>query len=123
MPANIHQPAANSPAEWYHSLPPITKLYGTVCVAATVLSLLGLLNPMQLYLSWPLIFGKLQVRSGMTQHVLPPLYSSFLSGRYLTRVPQCVNEASSAIQIWRLVTCFIFLGKPSFAFLLRLLWM
>ena len=62
MPANIHQPAANSPAEWYYSLPPITRLYGTVCVAATVLSLLGLLNPMQLYLSWPLVFGKLQVR-------------------------------------------------------------
>ena len=62
MPANIHQPAANSPAEWYYSLPPITRLYGTVCVAATVLSLLGLLSPVQLYLSWPLVFGKLQVR-------------------------------------------------------------
>ena len=27
------------------------------------------------------------------------------------------------MQIWRLITCFIFLGKPSFPFLLRVLWM
>ena len=61
MPQNIHQPAANSPSDWYFSLPPITRLYGTVCVAATLLSVLGLLNPIQLFLSWPLIVGKLQV--------------------------------------------------------------
>ena len=78
MPPNIHQPAANSPADWYYSLPPITRLYGTVCVAATLLSLLGLLNPYNLFLSWPLIFGKLQVSA---YYSLPSV--SFASHNFL----------------------------------------
>ena len=78
MPQNIHQPAANSPSDWYYSLPPITRLYGTVCVAATLLSVLGLLNPIQLFLSWPLIVGKLQVTFMVTTDALLDLTHSHL---------------------------------------------
>lgn len=120
MPPNIHQPAANSPVEWYYSLPPITRLYGTVCVAVTLLSVVGLVNPVQLYLSWPLVFGKLQVIS--VASFWPLIHVQDAAGLlqifHFTR--WCAPTAS---QIWRLLTCFIFLGKPSFVFLLRVLYM
>ncbi|CAI9100474.1 OLC1v1037586C2 [Oldenlandia corymbosa var. corymbosa] len=35
----------SSPAEYYASLPPVTKLFGTVCFACTVICQLGILSP------------------------------------------------------------------------------
>ncbi|KAL3688408.1 hypothetical protein R1sor_014717 [Riccia sorocarpa] len=51
----------SSPAEFYHSLPPISKIYGTACFAFTVAFQLGLLNPGWLYLDYPLVIRKLQI--------------------------------------------------------------
>ena len=61
MAANIQQGFGGSPQAWYASLPPITKLYGTACVATTVATMLGLVSPMQLILHWPAVIGRLQV--------------------------------------------------------------
>lgn len=61
MPANVQQGFGNTPQAWYSSLPPITRLYGTVCVATTLAAVVGLTSPIKLYLSWPLVISKLQV--------------------------------------------------------------
>lgn len=55
MPANIHQGGETSPADWYFSLPPITRLYGTAAVGTTLATALGLLDLRSLFVSWPLI--------------------------------------------------------------------
>ena len=51
-----------SPSEWYASLPPITKIWGVSCFAATAFFYLGLTNPMNLALIWPLALTKFQAR-------------------------------------------------------------
>nr|GEZ07781.1 derlin-1 [Tanacetum cinerariifolium] len=68
---------------FYHSLPPITKAYATVCVAATTLATLKL---------------------------LPIYYIALVYGEVFYR-----------LQVWRLVTNFIFLGPFSINFGIRLL--
>jgi Derlin-2/3 len=51
----------SSPGDWYASLPPISKLFGTSCVMTTVLVTLGLLNPRLLVLNYELVLFKFQV--------------------------------------------------------------
>ncbi|KAL5697727.1 ER-associated protein degradation protein [Ranunculus cassubicifolius] len=51
----------SSPGEYYKSLPPITKAYGTACFATTAAYQLGLINPMYLYLSYKLVFSHFQI--------------------------------------------------------------
>ncbi|KAL9252983.1 Derlin-1-like protein [Drosera capensis] len=50
----------STPAEWYHSLPPITKAYGTACFLFTVALKLGLYDPRQIALVYSLVFKRLQ---------------------------------------------------------------
>jgi len=72
-----------SPAEWYNSLPPVTKTWGTACLITTVLATLQVVHPIMIY---------------------------FDSGFILSK-----------FQIWRLVTCFLFLGKFGIKFAINLL--
>ncbi|GAB2219705.1 hypothetical protein Droror1_Dr00007342 [Drosera rotundifolia] len=51
----------STPAEWYHSLPPITKAYGTACFLFTAALKLGLYDPRQITLVYSLVFKRLQV--------------------------------------------------------------
>ncbi len=55
MPPNVHQGFGSSPADWYYSLPPIIRLYGTACVATTLAVTLGVINPMSLIIYWPFV--------------------------------------------------------------------
>lgn len=73
----------SSPAEFYHSLPPVSKAYGTLCLVATTAFQLGLYNPVHTALLYEDVFYRFQV--------------------------------------WRLFTNFIFLGKFSINFGIRLL--
>lgn len=73
----------SSPGEYYKSLPPVTKAYGTLCFLTTAVYQLGLLDPTYIALYYPWVFKKLQV--------------------------------------WRLITCFFFLGGFSINFGIRLL--
>ena len=50
-----------SPADWYNSLPVVSRAFGTSCVAATVLSAVGVVNPRTIFLSWQLIIQKFHV--------------------------------------------------------------
>ncbi|KAJ3702292.1 hypothetical protein LUZ61_005997 [Rhynchospora tenuis] len=51
----------SSPAEYYNSLPPISKAYGTICFLTTALLQLGLLAPYHIALLYPLVFKNLQI--------------------------------------------------------------
>ena len=50
-----------SPADWYNSLPVVSRAFGTACVAATVLSGVGVLSPRSIYLAWELIIQKFHI--------------------------------------------------------------
>ncbi|XP_068652930.1 derlin-1-like [Aristolochia californica] len=51
----------SSPAEFYNSLPPITKGYGTICVLATTAFHLGLYHPESIALIYDPVFSHFQV--------------------------------------------------------------
>ncbi|XP_057415530.1 derlin-1 [Lotus japonicus] len=51
----------SSPAEWYNTLPPISKAYGTACLAATAAYQLGLYQPVHIALLYPQVFYGFQV--------------------------------------------------------------
>ncbi|KAF3531317.1 hypothetical protein DY000_02037099 [Brassica cretica] len=51
----------SSPGEYYNSLPPITKAYGTLCLLATTLAQLGLLAPIHIALIPEFVFKHFQV--------------------------------------------------------------
>ncbi|KNA05753.1 hypothetical protein SOVF_187530 [Spinacia oleracea] len=51
----------SSPAEWYQSLPPISKGYGTLCLLVTTASQLGVLNPYYIALLYGRVFKNFEV--------------------------------------------------------------
>lgn len=51
----------SSPAEFYNSLPPISKAYGTLCLLATTAFQLGLYDPGLIALDYGLVFKHFQV--------------------------------------------------------------
>jgi hypothetical protein len=53
----------SSPGEWYSSLPPITKLWGTSVFLCTLAVQLGLTRPTALALFWSEVTGQLQART------------------------------------------------------------
>ncbi|CAA6672861.1 unnamed protein product [Spirodela intermedia] len=51
----------SSPGEWYNSLPPITKGYGTLCLLTTVICKLGVVQPVHIALFYERVFPRLEV--------------------------------------------------------------
>ncbi|KAK9273163.1 hypothetical protein L1049_017970 [Liquidambar formosana] len=51
----------SSPAEFYNSLPPISKAYGTLCLMATTAFHLGLYHPANIALIYKFVFSNFQV--------------------------------------------------------------
>ncbi|XP_065848635.1 derlin-1 [Euphorbia lathyris] len=51
----------SSPGEYYQSLPPISKAYGTLCLLFTVVYQLGILEPVHVALIYKLVFYRFQV--------------------------------------------------------------
>lgn len=51
----------SSPGDWYQSLPPVCKAWGTACVLCTVGVQLKLINPYDIYLDYPMVFKKFQI--------------------------------------------------------------
>jgi hypothetical protein len=48
-------------SSWFESLPPITRAWGTAIMVTTIGFRLGLINPRWFFLSWQLIFTRLEV--------------------------------------------------------------
>ena len=51
----------SSPGDWYQSLPPVCKAWGTACFACTLFSQFGLVDLRNLYLDWALVSSKFHV--------------------------------------------------------------
>lgn len=51
----------NTPEQWYKNLPILTRCILTAIFGVTVLVQLDILNPMLLYLNWPLVINQLQI--------------------------------------------------------------
>lgn len=51
----------NTPEQWYKGLPPLTRIGLTTFFVVTVLVQLEILDPMLIFLNWPLVINKLQV--------------------------------------------------------------
>ena len=52
---------SQSPGDWYKSLPPVCRAWGTACVLTTVGVQLGVLDLRSLYLDFPAVFRKFQI--------------------------------------------------------------
>ena len=50
-----------SPGEWYNSLPPVCRTWGTACVLTTVGVQLGVIDLRSIYLDYPLVFKRFQI--------------------------------------------------------------
>jgi len=50
-----------TPEEWYRTLPPVTKIWWTGAIVATILATLGVLNPLWIMMDYDLAFGKFHV--------------------------------------------------------------
>ncbi|TXG61489.1 hypothetical protein EZV62_012852 [Acer yangbiense] len=92
----------SSPGEFYKSLPPISKAYGTLCLAVTVAVQLGILDPGLIALEFGKVFFRFQVKSALLSLKSRKAFNVFQS-------------------VWRLITNFFFLGKFSINFGIRLL--
>ena len=58
-----------SPADWFNSLPPVSRSFGAACVLTTLLFSLGMVNPMTIFLSWELIVSKFHIWRLLTNFV------------------------------------------------------
>ncbi|EFA77668.1 derlin-2 [Heterostelium album PN500] len=47
--------------DWYKSIPIVTRIYMSACVVTSVFVYLDVINPLQLYLNFPIIFNKYEV--------------------------------------------------------------
>ncbi len=61
---------AGGPAEWYNGLPPITRIFGTLCVATTMAMEFKMISPYTLVLDWDLVFRKFQIWRLVTNFLL-----------------------------------------------------
>lgn len=49
-------------SRWYNSLPPISKAYGTLCLASTIAVQIGVLAPGHIALAYEYVFYRFQVQ-------------------------------------------------------------
>jgi len=83
-----------SPEDWYKGLPPVTKVYWTAAVLTTVLSSLGALSAMYLYLDFDLVVGKFQIWRLLTNFIffgnfsMPFIFQVVLLVRYVGMVEE-----------------------------------
>ena len=51
----------SSPGEWYQSLPPVCKFWGTACVLTTIGVQMSVIDPRAIYLDYPMVIKKFQI--------------------------------------------------------------
>ncbi|OWM90961.1 derlin-1 [Punica granatum] len=99
----------SSPAEWYQSLPPISKGFGTLCVAATALFHLGLFNPVYAALLFKPVFYQFQVWRLVTNFFFLGKFSVnfgirlLMIARYGVQLEQGPFERRTADFLWMMI--------------------
>nr|AAY41612.1 derlin1-1 [Zea mays] len=99
----------SSPAEYYKSLPPISKAYGTLCFFTTVLVQLQILHPLFLYLDYPLVFKKFEIWRLLTSFFfLAPFSMKFgirllMIARYGVMLEKGAFDKRTADFLWMMI--------------------
>ncbi|GLT49468.1 hypothetical protein SLA2020_230200 [Shorea laevis] len=99
----------SSPTEYYNSLPPITKAYGTLCFLFTAAFHLGLYNPYYIALIYELVFTRFQVWRLITNFFfLGPFSINFgirllMIARYGVQLEKGTFERRTADFLWMMI--------------------
>ncbi|KAB2080092.1 hypothetical protein ES319_A05G046800v1 [Gossypium barbadense] len=99
----------SSPAEFYKSLPPITKAYGTICLMTTVASHLGLYRLENIALIHELVFSEFQVWRLLTNFFFLGNFSMnfgirlLMIARYGVQLEQGPFQRRTADFLWMMI--------------------
>ncbi|OMO58333.1 Derlin [Corchorus capsularis] len=99
----------SSPAEFYNSLPPISKAYGTACLVATTAYQLGLLDVTHIALIYPFVFKYFQVWRLITNFFFLGKFSInfgirlLMIARYGVQLEQGPFERRTADFLWMMI--------------------
>ncbi|CAN6336495.1 unnamed protein product, partial [Urochloa humidicola] len=99
----------SSPAEYYNSLPPISKAYGTFCFFTTVLVQLQILSPKFIKLYYPWVFKKFEIWRLFTNFFfLGPFSINFgirllMIARYGVQLEKGAFEKRTADFLWMMI--------------------
>ncbi|CAL6401107.1 unnamed protein product [Bathycoccus prasinos] len=100
---------SNSPGEWYASLPPICKAWGTACVLITFGTQFGLPLPVNLYLDYKLIWEKFQIWRLIGNFCFiggfgfPFVFRTLMIARYGVHLEQKTFENRTSDFVWMLM--------------------
>mmetsp|Transcript_35092 Transcript_35092/g.86047 ORF Transcript_35092/g.86047 Transcript_35092/m.86047 type:complete len:240 (+) Transcript_35092:138-857(+) len=95
-----------SPGDWYKSLPPVCKFWGTACVLTTVGIQLAVLDVRALYLDYPMVFKKFQIWRLLTNFCFlggfsfPFVIRVMMIARYGVFLEQHTFEGRTADFVW-----------------------
>ncbi|MCO5562694.1 hypothetical protein L7F22_016324 [Adiantum nelumboides] len=132
----------SSPADYYKSLPPVSKAYGTICFLTTLGYQLGLVNVYLLLMDYEKVLYQLQVWRLLTNFLfLGPFSINFgirllMIARYGVQLEQGAFQGRTADFLWMMLfSMFTLLGigmiipplrlpimGPSLVFMLLYLW-
>nr|AAS88720.1 putative Der1-like family protein [Cynodon dactylon] len=99
----------SSPAEWYNSLPPISKAFGTLCVVTATLLQLNILDGYFIVLYYPLVFKKFQIWRLFTTFICLGGFSMnfgirlLMIARYGVQLEKGVFERRTADFLWMMI--------------------
>lgn len=99
----------SSPAEYYNSLPPVSKAYATLCLLTTTAYQLGLINPYYIYLDYNLVVKQLQIWRLVTNFFfLGPFSINFairllLIARYGVQLERGPFDRRTADFLWMII--------------------
>ncbi|KAK8351659.1 hypothetical protein V6Z12_A05G047800 [Gossypium hirsutum] len=99
----------SSPSEFYKSLPPITKAYGTICLMTTVASHLGLYRLENIALIHELVFSEFQVWRLLTNFFFLGNFSMnfgirlLMIARYGVQLEQGPFQRRTADFLWMMI--------------------
>ena len=105
----------SSPAEYYNSLPPVSKAYGTFFLLTTTCYQLGLINPYYIYLDYNLVVKKLQIWRLVTNFFfLGPFSINFairllLIARYVVQLERGPFDRRTADFLWMMIFAALYL--------------
>ncbi|KAL6321667.1 hypothetical protein AAG906_031174 [Vitis piasezkii] len=99
----------STPAEYYRSLPPVSKVYGVACLLTTTAYYLQLYSPWNIALSYELVFKRFQVWRLVTNFFfLGPFSFSFafrllIIARYGVSLERWSFDERTADYVWMLI--------------------
>ncbi|GAV85912.1 DER1 domain-containing protein [Cephalotus follicularis] len=99
----------SSPAEFYNSLPPVSKAYGTICLLATTALQFGLYNPLHIALIYRLAISHFQVWRLITNFFFLGKFSInfgirlLMIARYGVQLEQGPFQGRTADFLWMMI--------------------